>query len=49
MTTWLFTQMLIGQVINPIERASLAVFLCSTDVQYHGQARSQRQYQRRAV
>jgi hypothetical protein len=31
------------------QRASLEVLLYSTEVQYHGQARSKRQYQHRAV
>jgi hypothetical protein len=49
MIIWLSTRILIGQVTNQIDRASLEVLLCSTEVQYHGQARSKRQYQRRAV
>jgi hypothetical protein len=49
MTTWFSTRTLIGQVRNQIERASLAVLLYSMEAQSHGQARSKRQYQRRAV
>jgi hypothetical protein len=42
MTIWLSTRMQIGQVRNQIERVSLEVFLYSTEVQYHSQARSKR-------
>jgi hypothetical protein len=42
MTIWLSTWILIGQVTNQIERASLEVLLNSMEVQYHGQARSKR-------
>jgi hypothetical protein len=48
-TIWLSTRMMIGQVTNQIERASQEVLLCSTEAQYHGQARNKRQYQRQAV
>jgi hypothetical protein len=45
----LSTRTQIGQAINQIERPSLAVLLCSTEVQSHGQARSKTQYQHQAV
>jgi hypothetical protein len=44
MIIWLSTRMLIRRVTNQIENASLAVLLCSTEIQSRGQARSKRQY-----